>query len=176
MATNATEGLSPHDERSVEDLDKRDVRALTEPMTVLPDEGRADGADGLFLVVSHTGNQYLVDTVTGACECPDAEYRDPDGGCKHRRRAEYATGQTAIPSWVDRDAVDDLLGAATDDGPRYAAADGGVIEADDGGHPDDTDPYRPEDCNCGQWNADSGLPCWPCWRDGFRLPPVEDGE
>jgi len=142
------------------------VRALTEAMTVLPDEGRADGADGLLLVVSHTGNSYLVDTVMGACECPDAEYRDPDGGCKHVRRAEYATGRAAIPSWVNPDAVDGCLGVATDDGPRFAVTDGGVIEADDDG--------RPADCDCGGVLTD--LPCWPCYHDGFRLPPAENGE
>lgn len=174
MSSTTPDGDNRHGQRSIEQLDKRDARALTEPMTVLPDEGRADGADGLYLVVSHTDNQYLVDTVTGACECPDAEYRDPDGGCKHYRRAEYATGRTAIPSWVDPDAIDGCLGTATDDGPRYAATDGGVIC-----EPDDTDdvadPYRPEDCDCGEWNQGMGLPCWPCWRDGFRLPPADDG-
>lgn len=32
---------------------------------------------------------------------------------------------------------------------------------------DDTDNVRPEDCGC--WGQDA-LPCWPCWRDGFRTP------
>jgi hypothetical protein len=139
-------------------------------MTVCPDEGRADGADGLLLVVSHTGNQYLVDTVGGVCECPDMEYRDPDGGCKHVRRAEYATGRTAIPSWVDTDAVDDCLGTATDDGPRYAVADGGEVIPDD--DTDTDDDGRPADCDCGGVLTD--LPCWPCYRDGFRSPAPTD--
>lgn len=29
---------------------------------------------------------------------------------------------------------------------------------------------RPDKCDCGNWNADTGLPCWPCYRDGFDEP------
>lgn len=29
---------------------------------------------------------------------------------------------------------------------------------------------RPEECDCGAWNADGELPCWPCYRDGFDGP------
>lgn len=171
MATNATEGLSPHDDRSIDDLDKRDVRALTEAMSVLPDYGRARDAEGLFVVIGENSNDpYLVDVVGKSCECPDHEYRDVK--CKHCRRVEYATGRTAIPQWVDRDAVDDNLGCALDAEPRYAVADGGeIIEADDDGEViDDTDDGRPDDCDCGDWNAEAGLPCFPCYREGFRRP------
>jgi len=28
------------------------------------------------------------------------------------------------------------------------------------------DSQRPDDCGC--WNADADLPCWPCFRDGFN--------
>ena len=31
---------------------------------------------------------------------------------------------------------------------------------------------RPEDCRC--WDATLNLPCWPCYREGFRKPnPAE---
>ena len=37
------------------DLEPRDVRALTEYLTVLEDADRAAAADGLYLVVSQSG-------------------------------------------------------------------------------------------------------------------------
>ncbi|WP_157573418.1 SWIM zinc finger family protein [Haloplanus natans] len=70
-------------------------------------------------------------------------------------------------------------------------ADGGVIEAgdegelldeDDDGVVDlaevtgDAEPERPEDCDCGDWNAGLGLPCWPCYREGFGTPASAGGE
>ena len=91
-------------------LAERDVRALTECMSVLDDVGRARDAPGLFLVVTG-GESYLVDAETGACECDDSFYRTPDGGCKHARRVAFATGERAIPAWADPSAVDPLLGA-----------------------------------------------------------------
>lgn len=156
------------------DLEPRDVRALTEYLTVLEDVGRAKGADGLYLVVSQSGSEYLVDARTGACECPDAEHRNPEGGCKHVRRVAYATGERPIPAI---DGVDEQLGLHVTREPRTVATDGGVIEAND----DEDD--RPADCACtgSRLEAEGGLPCWPCYRDGFDEPnpnaPVdEDGE
>lgn len=174
MSSTSAGANNPHDERSIEDPDKRDARALTEPMTVLPDEGTARGADGMYTVVSHTGNTHTVDTITGSCTCPDHQYNLPtDDGretCKHAARAEYATGQRAIPSWVDRDAVDECLGVATDDGPRYAVADGGEVIYDD--DTDDTDGGRPDDCSCLPSFED--LCCFACWRAGYRRPPSDE--
>lgn len=109
---------------SVEQLDERDAAALTEYMSVLADIGRARGAPGLYTVVGQNGGTYLVDTDTGACECPDHEYRDVR--CKHVRRVAFATGQRDLPEWVDRDAVDPDLGQHVDDDRLEA----------DGGEPD----------------------------------------
>jgi hypothetical protein len=95
---------TPHDA-----LDGRDVAALTECMSVLPDEGRARDAPGLYTVVSQSGATYLVDARDGACECPDARYRDRE--CKHLKRVRYATGEADVPPWVNHEAVDPLLGA-----------------------------------------------------------------
>jgi hypothetical protein len=37
-----------------------------------------------------------------------------------------------------------------------------------------TDANRPDDCDCAPVLADGGLPCWPCYRAGFRSPnPAE---
>lgn len=96
-------------------LDERDAMALTQYMTVLDDVGRARDADRLYTVVSQSGRTYLVDVDQRACECDDAFYRQPTGGCKHVRRVEFATGRREIPSWADRDRVDPALGEHVDD-------------------------------------------------------------
>jgi len=67
----------------------RTLRALTEPMSVLPEMGRAKGADDLYLVVSSSGKEYLVDARGWSCECPDATHRDVR--CKHQRRVALQT-------------------------------------------------------------------------------------
>lgn len=90
-------------ERAGTDLADRTVRALTETLLVVED------APGLFRVYSEEGDEYTVDDETGTCTCPDAEYRAPDGGCKHYRRVQFHTGARAVPEWVDRDAMDPLL-------------------------------------------------------------------
>jgi hypothetical protein len=76
-----------------ERIDSR--RALTEYLTVLDDVGRAKGADDLFLVVSQSGSEYLVDRREGRCTCPDHEYRGVR--CKHLRRVAFATGGRSRP-------------------------------------------------------------------------------
>lgn len=141
-------------ERSIERLDDRDVRALTERMTVMPDVGDARGADDLFTVVSHSGNSYLVDVRHGRCSCPDAEYNLPtDDGrerCKHVARAEYMTGRRSVPSWVDATAVDECIGVAVD---TPVAADGG---------------------ECEECEALGELPCAECYIHGDKeLPDAE---
>jgi len=167
-----------HDGRTDTELDARDVRALTEYMSVL-----LEGGD-VYTVVGQNGGTYTVDAREGRCTCPDAEYRlDDDEACKHERRVAFATGERAIPAWVDRDAIDPDLGRHVD-GPRVAATDGGtdvIVAGDDGEvlresetdevESEDTDSQeRPEDCDCGAWNADADLACWPCYREGFEAP------
>lgn len=123
-------------EHAATTLDERDVSALTEIMSVLEDVGRVRGAAGLYLVVSESGGTYTVDARSDACDCPDAEHRQPDGGCKHVRRVAFATGAREIPEWVDRDAVDDRLGEhvdATADAQPVAADGGEIIVAGDDG-------------------------------------------
>lgn len=111
---------------AVESLNDRDVRALTEYLLAV-----ADG-EGLYRVYSEDGTEYRVDAREGRCTCPDAEHRDPEGGCKHVRRVAFATGERPIPEWADRDALDPRLrdreGAAG--GAQAVAADGGTVTAD----------------------------------------------
>jgi len=116
------------------EVETRTERALSECMTVLPNHGRADGAPGLFVVIGQNGNgEYLVDTRTGSCECPDAEYRDPEGGCKHLRRCRIATGDTPVPAdALGEVTIDDTFGAQVDASPKFATADGGLIDGETG--------------------------------------------
>jgi hypothetical protein len=164
------------------DLEPRDARALTEAMTVLPEGG------DMYTVVGENGGTYTVDLREGRCTCPDARYREER--CKHQRRAAFATGERPIPAWVERDGIDEQLGQHVGGGPERVAADGGteIVVAGDEGEllegdetDDDVDDVadddgRPDECNCGEWNEGLGLPCWPCYREGFETPASADAE
>ena len=116
--------------QTVDDLPKRTRKALEEYMTVTPEIGRAKGAEDLVLVTTQSGSTYLVDIAEGSCECPDSQHRHPEGGCKHFRRARFATGYQPIPAAAaEQCKVDTDLGACTNANLRFAAADGGVIES-----------------------------------------------
>jgi hypothetical protein len=153
------------------DLDRRDARALTEYMTVL-EEG------GDYTVVGQNGGTYTVDGRKKRCTCPDYEHNLPDGdreNCKHIARVNFATGGRPIPGWVEPDAVDEQLGLHTDTPTQVATTDGGIIEAGDQGEVlDDGDIDRPDDCQC--WDPEQGLPCWPCYRDGYEQANPGAGE
>lgn len=96
-----------------------DRRALTEYLSVLDNLGRVRDAEGMFLVVSQSGREYLVDGEQGTCVCEDYQYRGHERPCKHVRRVEFATGSRPIPSWIECDALDESLGEHIDDGgPR----------------------------------------------------------
>lgn len=151
------------------DIEPRDARALTEYLTVLPEIGRAKESDELFLVVSESGSEYLVDMRDDVCECPDYQYREAH--CKHLRRVEYVTGERAIPAWIDPTSVDTQLGSHVETSPKLAATDGGVA-VETGGDTEAHDDGRPDDCDCGEWCPDD-LPCWPCFREGFETPNPE---
>lgn len=144
------------------DLEERDRRALKQYLTVLDGVGRARGADGLYLVVSQSGSEYLVDAREGTCGCKDAEYRSPTGGCKHVRRVAFATGERPIPASVDD--VDEQLGRHVDAAPRRAVADGGVILEEDS----DTDTWEgpiTEYSKYGEPTGDRYYRCRDCGRE-----------
>jgi hypothetical protein len=162
------------------DLPERAVRALTEKMTVLPDTGRVRNADDLYLVVSGSGSEYLVDRREGRCDCPDAQHNlDADEQCKHERRVAYATGETPIPEWTDTDAIDPQLGLQTARSPVYVATDGGLTGQNTGEisdsteeHSDDSpalDELEHEDCGCAK--LQDGFPCFECYISGSKDLP-----
>ena len=171
MQTNDTATLERAVTDGRTDLQKRDVRALTEYMTVLPEGG------DIYKVVTESGSSYRVDALEGRCTCPDKQHNLEDGElCKHERRVRFATGEWVIPGWADTEAIDSQLGDHVTGTPEIAATDGGIIEAGDDGEilqdKDDSDKRRrrPDDCDCDDWNHGSGLPCWPCYRDDFEFP------
>jgi hypothetical protein len=174
MSTNAS-----HGNESI-DVEPRTERALSEPLSVVSLDGTpVESTDEtIVMVVSHSGESYHVDAEVGRCECPDHKHRDAE--CKHIRRARIELGETTVDSRVLAAVdVNEQLGANAP-GPRVATSDGGIIEAgDDGEILDEQDPDddRPDDCDCGDWNAGLDLPCWPCYRDGFEEPnPDADDE
>jgi hypothetical protein len=78
----------------------------------------------------------------------------------------------SVPAWIDPDALPSDFAAHVDATPTVVATDGGVIDAGDEGEilAKEEGAPRPDGCDCGDWNADAELPCWPCYRDGFELP------
>jgi hypothetical protein len=102
-----------------------------------------------------------VDDLEGRCTCPNKQYNLEDGElCKHERRVLFATGQWAIPAWVDADEVDTQLGQHVDRTPKVAATDGGVTLAS----------FADED---GCWCDDHDFPCFDYYNDGRRDLPGE---
>ena len=95
------------------DIEPRTLRAITQTFSVLPDIGRAKGADDLYVVVSQSGKEYLVDARDWACECPDARHRDVR--CKHQRRVALHTGE------LDVDELEEQLTNTADDLESSAA-------------------------------------------------------
>ena len=103
----------------------------------------------------HTYTVHVEGDIPSDCSCPAWEYQE--GACKH------------MVAVAIRGPVLEAVSAET-----RMRADGGVTlereEADDSNE-------RPEDCDCGEWNEGLGLPCWPCFREGFEEPAsVEEGE
>jgi hypothetical protein len=99
-------------------LDDRDVRALTEYMTVLESSPTLPDAPGMYAVVSASGSEYHVDARHSRCECDDSEYRDVR--CKHIRRVEYETGRCPLPAWIDSDDLPQDFALHVDGGPIQA--------------------------------------------------------
>jgi len=114
------------------EYNQRQLRAVEEYLTVMPD---AVEGEGRVRVVSQSGENYVVDTQTEACECPDFEHRggDENGRCKHVYRALWATGREALPvALVEQAEIEPNFGVFVDKSEiRYATADGGIVAAGD---------------------------------------------
>ncbi|KTG08421.1 hypothetical protein AUR64_19525 [Haloprofundus marisrubri] len=95
-------------ESTVDAVDERDVRALTETMFVDRE------APDFYRVRTQRGDEYVVDTREPACTCPDFQYRDVR--CKHVRRVQFEAGEldpdtVAADVHTALDALDDRLAA-----------------------------------------------------------------
>jgi hypothetical protein len=144
------------------ELEPRDVRSLTQYLTVIPEGG------DVYTVVSQSGSSYRVDARGSRCTCPDHQYND--ARCKHIRRVAFETGREAIPSWVDPGAMPDDFAMHIDATPVVAATDGGPslggLMGVDG--QTDTGDGRPDDCSCDAFELGGDLCCFDCWLAGFR--------
>ena len=109
------------------DFDPRTRRALGEVMSVVDLDGTPLAGDETPVrVVTTDGGDYRVDVREGRCTCPDAKHRQPEGGCKHVRRARIALGRQPITAdTLLEGAVHDHLAVHVADGPTVVAADGG---------------------------------------------------
>lgn len=96
----------------------------------------------------HTYTVHVEGEIPSDCTCPAWEFQD--GACKH------------MVAVAIREPV---LGAVSAE--PTVKADGGVTVKE--GTANDSEE-RPDDCDCGEWNDGLGLPCWPCYRDGFEKP------
>lgn len=164
--TREQERTEAEDTDTVDEFGDRQLRAVEEYLTVMPD---AVDAPDMVRVVSHTGDEYTVGVRDEACTCPDFEHRggDENGRCKHVYRALWATGREAMPAdLVDAADVEPNFGAFVDtDAVRVATPDGGILEAtDDAEVLTDTDDTDDECEEC--VGLPDGVPCWECFRDG----------
>jgi hypothetical protein len=114
-------------------------------------------ADHRYVVtVEDQGGLFVPDK----CECPADQYNE-EYSCKHRVAVATIGGPVVLGA---------AMAYTSDESGKRLRADGGVIEADT--HTEG----RPDDCDCAPFMADHGLPCWPCYRDGFETPNPEPPE
>jgi len=115
-------------------------------------------------VVSHTGEEYVVDVHGGNCDCPDATWRlDDETACKHARRSRFALGVDPIPAEaLEAAEVEPNFGAfIEEDAVRVATTDGGVVEAEEDAEVRMDDKEDDEECDeCAEL---SDLACFECY-------------
>lgn len=136
----STQAITPQ-----ERIDDRTLKAATGPLRV------TEHAPGMFRVESRPNHpdpekrsEYIVDLVEGACQCPDFQWRNPEGGCKHIRAAKIHTGKIPFPLLLDQDernlmaSKQEIEADADAEADAEVATDGGVqvspadpIEVDD---------------------------------------------
>lgn len=101
---------------SESELDRRSIRARTEPMTVT-----ALG-DAIYEVETDHETTYLVDLDTRRCSCPDHSFRSVR--CKHLRRVaiEITEGRLAPPGFLPAACAvcgEELFAPEDEPGPHY---------------------------------------------------------
>ena len=173
-------------ESTEHELSTRERRALEQYLTVTPAIGRARGCEGLAVVSSQSGREYLVDVETGRCQrtdgavCPDQEYNLGGGDvCKHVIRARIELGERPVSSAELATAdVDPQLGEHTN-GPVVVTPDGGVIDAGDEGEIVDAGGERiegpfPEINKYGNYSGHDYYRCGRCGAEAMREKDLSD--
>jgi predicted nucleic acid-binding Zn finger protein len=98
-------------------------------MSVLTPDFQPIDDDSLTVVsvTTGSGSTYTVDVREGVCTCPDYTHREPEGGCKHVRRARIALENRKVTTaeLAAADVADGLAEHAP--GPKVIASDGGVV-------------------------------------------------
>ena len=89
------------------------------------------------------------------CECPADEFNE-EYACKHRVAVATVGGPVVLGA---------AIAYTSDESESPLRADGGIIKAES--------DERPDDCDCSPLFED--LPCWPCYRDGFKDPNPDAG-
>jgi hypothetical protein len=148
----------------VEQLDKRDARALTEHMDIYRDDPDTTTEE---VAVYNKGTRHVVNARARFCDCEDQHYRQPEGGCKHLRRVDFESGRRDIPQWVQPSALDDGLGAAADGGEL--ATDGGQQTES---HARITGPH-PEFDKYGNYTGSDFWRCSGCGAEAIRRSDLD---
>jgi hypothetical protein len=123
--------MSANDNSRQDSIDSQTRRALEEPLTVLtPGLRPVEEDDTIVTVTSHSGSEYTVDVKEQRCTCPDSKHRNPEGGCKHIRRARIALGRDAVDTATLAALEVDVGLGSNAPGPVVATSDGGVVSDD----------------------------------------------
>ncbi|MFC7009369.1 SWIM zinc finger family protein [Halalkalicoccus salilacus] len=108
----------------------------------------------------HSYRVNIKNGVPAACECPADIYHE--GACKHRVAVAIRAPVLEAATEYERDQEPEV------------APDGGTIIERSAACEQQVES-RPVDCDCLPTFED--LPCWPCYREGFRTPnPNLDGD
>lgn len=87
-------GVDPDD---LDEQERREYRAHTEAMLVVPEVDPDGDSTGLYRVFSESGSRYTVDLLDGRCNCPDVKHNDPPE-CKHEIRVAAMAANRSLPA------------------------------------------------------------------------------
>lgn len=111
------------------------------------------------------------------CECPADQYND-EYSCKHRVAVATIGGPVVLGAAMAYTSDESGQPEPTTMAHKNRT-DGGTdvrIDPDDHVAGESDAVGRPEDCECAPFMADHGLPCWPCYRDGFETPNPDSSQ
>jgi hypothetical protein len=123
-------------------------------------------------------HQYLV-TVEGRdgvfvpdkCECPADQYSEKYA-CKHRVACVTIGGPVLLGAAMAYTLDEGSYSEPTTMADKIRTDGGTDVQANSDDHvgSDAETVSRPDDCDCASFVGEYRLPCWSCFRDGFRNP------